>query len=102
MSKWNISLLIIVIFTIYFAFNCLQDKKTAQDKVIELTDKIVRLNTDIKKNNQIIVQREQEKAQAVIAIKQLNEQLQNVLENNQCANEFMPANVSDWMRSGKD
>ncbi|OCG08876.1 hypothetical protein A9G13_02095 [Gilliamella sp. wkB178] len=109
MSKLNKSLIVTTIilflvsgFSIYFAFNCWQDEKAAQDKVTELTNKIEQLEQNITKNNQIIAQREKEKAQDAISIKQLNERIKDALKNNQCANEYMPSNVSDWMRNGKN
>ena len=89
MSRWTIALFVSLLFVSYFAFNCWQDEKTAKEKVTTLT-------------NQIIAQREQEKSQDAISIKQLHEQMKNAIKNNQCANEYMPSNVSDWMRNGKN
>lgn len=86
----------------YIAYGNYKDKKTAQDEIITLTEQIAQLNKDIKKNNQIIAQREQEKAQDAISIQQLHEQINDALKNNQCADEYMPNNVSDWMRNGKN
>lgn len=103
MSKRIIIFLILVCLTLfYFAYDNYKDKKTAQDEIITLTEQIMQLNEDIKKNNQIIAQREQEKAQHAMSIKQLHEQISDALKNNQCADEYMPSNVSDWMRSGKN
>ena len=97
-----IPLAIITAFAIYVAYNCWQDEKIAKEKVITLTNQIDKLNKNIDKNNQIIAQREQEKSQDAISIKQLHEQMKNAIKNNQCANEYMPSNVSDWMRNGKN
>lgn len=97
-----IVLFIIACFAIYVAYNCWQDEKIAKEKVAMLTVQIDQLNKNIEKNNQIIAQREQEKSQDAISIKQLHEQMKNALKNNQCANEYMPSNVSDWMRNGKN
>ena len=109
MSKLNMSLIVTTIilfllsgFSIYFAFSCWQDEKTAKEKVITLTNQIDKLNKNIDKNNQIIAQREQEKSQDAISIKQLHEQMKNAIKNNQCANEYMPDNVINWMRNGKN
>lgn len=109
MSKLNMSLIVTTIilfllsgFSIYFAFSCWQDEKNAKEKVITLTNQIDTLNKNIDKNNQIIAQREHEKSQDAISIKQLHEQMKNAIKNNQCANEYMPSNVSDWMRNGKN
>ena len=106
MSKEKaLSIALIVIgfaFTIYFGYNNYQEKKQLQKVNAELFEKIEQLNQSIAKNNQIIAQREQEKARDAISIKQLHEQMKDALKNNQCANEIMPSNISDWMRNGKN
>ena len=102
MFKWNIALVGALLFVSYFAFNCWQDEKIAKEKIATLTDQINQLNKNIEKNNQTIAQREQEKSQDAISIKQLHEQMKNAIKNNQCANEYMPSNVSEWMRDGKN
>ncbi|MCX8731191.1 hypothetical protein J3U66_12455 [Gilliamella sp. B2969] len=102
MNKAYITVAICFALFIYVIFDLYQDKKTAQKEVITLTEKMLSLEQQIEKNNKIIAQREQEKSQDAISIKQLHEQMKNVLKNNQCANEYMPNNVSDWMRNGKN
>lgn len=106
LSKVNIAdmALIIVsfVFAIYSGYNNYQEKKQLQKDNAELFEKIEQLNQSIAKNNQIIAQREQEKAQDAMSIKQLQEQMKDALKNNQCTNELMPSNISDWMRSGKN
>ncbi|MCO6551144.1 MAG: hypothetical protein J6580_10760 [Gilliamella sp.] len=99
----SIALIIIAfVFTIYFGFSNYQEKKQLQKDKAELFGKIEQLEQNIAKNNKIIAQREQEKAQDAMSIKQLQEQMKDALKNNQCANDFMPSNISDWMRSGKN
>lgn len=97
-----IVLLVITVFASYFAYKCFQDEQTAKKQLTELTSRLEKLQQIIEKNNQIIAQREQEKAQDAISIKQLHEQMKDALKNNQCANEIMPSNISDWMRNGKN
>jgi Tfp pilus assembly protein PilE len=92
----------VFVFAVYFGYNNYQEKKQLKKDKAELFGKIGQLNQDITRNNQIIAQREQEKAQDAMSIKQLQEQIKDALKNNQCANDFMPSNVSDWMRSGKN
>ncbi|MFQ0971664.1 hypothetical protein [Gilliamella sp. BG6] len=92
----------VFVFTIYFGYSNYQEKKLLQKDNAELFGKIEQLEQNIAKNNQIIVQREQEKAQDAMSIKQLQEQMKDALKNNQCANDFMPSNISDWMRNGKN
>ncbi|OTQ74711.1 hypothetical protein [Gilliamella sp. N-G2] len=97
-----IVLLVITVFASYFAYQCFQDEQTAKKQLTELTSRLEKLQQVIEKNNQIIAQREQEKARDAISIKQLHEQMKDALKNNQCANEIMPSNISDWMRNGKN
>jgi len=100
MDKFKI--LFIVGIVIRIGYSNYQDKKRLKKEKSELSEKIEQLNQGIAKNNQIIAQREQEKAQDAMSIKQLQEQMKDVLKNNQCANDFMPSNISDWMRNGKN
>lgn len=106
MNKTNITSIALIIigfvFTIYFGYSNYQEKRQLQKVNAELFEKIEQLNQSIAKNNQIIAQREQEKAQDAMSIKQLQEQMKDALKNNQCANDFMPSNISDWMRNGKN
>lgn len=106
MNKTNITSIALIIigfvFTIYFGYSNYQEKKQLQKVNAELFEKIEQLNQSIAKNNQIIAQREQEKAQDAMSIKQLQEQMKDALKNNQCANDFIPSNISDWMRNGKN
>jgi DNA-binding protein H-NS len=102
MNKTYTTIAIIFVFMIYIIINLHLDNERIQKTNAELFGKIEQLNQSIAKNNQIITQREQEKAQDAMSIKQLQEQIKDALKNNQCANDFMPSNVSDWMRSGKN
>lgn len=102
MNKTYITVAICFSLLAYVIFDLYQDKKTAQKEVITLTEKMLSLEQQIEKNDQVIAQREKEKAQDAISIKQLNERIKDALKNNQCANEYMPSDVSDWMRNGKN
>lgn len=106
LSKVNIANTALIIaafaFTVYFGYNNYQERKQLKNDKLELKNKLEQLKQDIAKNNQIIAQREQEKAQDAMSIKQLQEQMKDALKNNQCANEIMPSNISDWMRNGKN
>ena len=90
------------VLAVYFGYNNYQEKNRLKNDKLELKNKIEQLKQDIAKNNQIIAQREHEKAQDAMSIKQLQEQMKDALKNNQCANDFMPSNISDWMRNGKN
>ena len=49
-----IILLIIVIFSIYFAYQCFEDEQTAKQKMTELSSQMQQLQQTIERNNQII------------------------------------------------
>ncbi|OCG34791.1 MULTISPECIES: DUF2570 domain-containing protein [unclassified Gilliamella] len=102
MNKTYTTIAIIFVFMIYIIINLHLDNERIQKTNAELFGKIEQLNQDIAKNNQIIAQREQEKAQDAMSIKQLQEQMKDALKNNQCANEYMPDSVINWMRNGKN
>lgn len=86
----------------YFGYVQYQDKKQAQRELIKVSGKLNQLQNHIEKTNQIVAEREQEKAQASIELQNLQEKLQHALKDNQCANEFMPDDVVNWMRNGKN
>ncbi len=102
MNKMHIAIAISFLLFAYIIIDLYQDKRTETKKAAILTEKLFQLEQTISENNQIIAQREHEKSQDAISIKQLHEQMKNAIKNNQCANEYMPSNVSDWMRNGKN
>ena len=89
-----IILLIIVIFSIYFAYQCFEDEQTAKQKMTELSSQMQQLQQTIERNNQIIAANEQSKRelenQSISRQEQINEQL----KNNDCANQFVPMSIS--------
>ena len=92
----------ILVFAIYWGYNNYHEKKRLKNANTYLTNQINQLEKTISKNNQIIAQREHEKSQDAISIKKLHEQINDAIKNNQCANEYMPDNVINWMRDGKN
>ena len=104
MDKFKILFIVGIVLgiVIRIGYSNYQARKQLKKEKSELSRKIEQLKQDIAKNNQIIAQREQEKAQDAMSIKQLQEQMKDALKNNQCANDFMPSNISDWMRNGKN
>lgn len=102
MNKTYITIAISFLLFAYIIFDLYQDKQTEIKKSAILTEKLSQLEQTISENNQIIAQREHEKSQDAISIKQLHEQMKNAIKNNQCANEYMPDNVINWMRDGKN
>ena len=89
-----IILLIIVIFSIYFAYQCFEDEQTAKKKMTELSSQMQQLQQTIERNNQIIAANEQSKRelenQSISRQEQINEQL----KDNDCANQFVPMSIS--------
>ncbi|PXZ06317.1 hypothetical protein DKK70_10085 [Gilliamella apicola] len=89
-----IILLIIVIFSIYFAYQCFEDEQTAKQKMTELSSQMQQLQQTIERNNQIIAANEQSKRelenQSISRQEQINEQL----KYNDCANQFVPMSIS--------
>ena len=88
--------LIIVAFVliIYFGYNNYQERKQLKNDKLELTNKIEQLQQTIAKNNQIIADNEQSKRklenQSISRQEQINEQL----KDNNCANQFVPMPIS--------
>ena len=88
--------LIIVAFVliIYFSYNNYQERKQLKNDKLELTNKIEQLQQTIAKNNQIIADNEQSKRelenQSISRQEQINEQL----KDNDCANQFVPMPIS--------
>ena len=92
-----IALLIIVIFSIYFAYQCFEDEQTAKQQMTELSSQMQQLQQKIIKNNQIITDNESSKLelenQSISRQEQINEQL----KDNDCANRLIPMPISGSM-----
>lgn len=92
-----IALLIIVIFSIYFSYQCFEDEQTAKQQMTELSSQMQQLQQKIIKNNQIITDNELSKHelenQSISRQEQINEQL----KDNDCANRLIPMPISGSM-----
>ncbi|MBI0037756.1 hypothetical protein H3T61_05900 [Gilliamella sp. B14384H2] len=92
-----IALLIIVIFSIYFAYQCFEDEQTAKQQMTELSSQMQQLQQKIIKNNQIITDNELSKHelenQSISRQEQINEQL----KDDDCANRLIPMPISGSM-----
>ena len=92
-----IALLSIVIFSIYFAYQCFEDEQTAKQQMTELSSQMQQLQQKIIKNNQIITDNELSKHelenQSISRQEQINEQL----KDNDCANRLIPIPISGSM-----
>ena len=89
-----IILLIIVIFSIYFAYQCFEDEQTAKQKMTELSSQMQQLQQTIERNNQIIVANEQSKRELETQSTERQELINEQLKDNDCANQFVPMSIS--------
>lgn len=98
MSKRIIIFLILSCLTLfYFAYDNYKDKKTAQKELISLADKIKQLEQKTESDNKIIEQKEQEKVALENLSTERQEKIDELLKNNDCANQFIPNDISDSM-----
>jgi Tfp pilus assembly protein PilE len=99
LSKVNIAntALIIIgfVFTIYFGYDNYREKKQLKKDKAELFGKIEQLEQNIAKNNQIIADNEQSKRELENQSIKRQEQINEQLKNNDCANQFVPVSVSN-------
>ena len=95
MDKFKILIVVSFVLAVYFGYNNYQENTTLKKDKLELTNKIEQLQQTIEKNNQIIADNEQSKRklenQSISRQEQINEQLQN----NDCAGQLVPVSVSN-------
>ena len=89
-----IALLIIVIFSIYFAYQCFEDEQTAKQQMTELSSQMQQLQQKIIKNNQIITDNESSKLELENQSISSQEQIHEQLKDNDCANRLIPMPIS--------
>ena len=89
--------LIVVSFMLvsYFGYNNYHDKKRLEQDKLDLTSKIEQLQQTILKNNQIIAHNEQSKRELENTSLEQQEKLNELLKNNDCANQLVPASISN-------
>ena len=89
--------LIVVSFVlaVYFGYNNYQENTTLKNDKLELTNKIEQLQQTIARNNQIIADNEQSKLKLENQSTERQEQINEQLKNNDCANQLVPVSVSD-------
>ena len=95
-SKFTIIALVIVSFilTAYFCYYNYHDKQRLERDKLELTNKIEQLQQTIEKNNQIIADNEQSKRKLENESIERQEQINEQLKDNDCANQFVPMPIS--------
>ena len=89
--------LIVVSFVlaVYFGYNNYQEKNRLKNDKLELTSQIEHLQQTIEKNNQIIADNEQSKRELENQSTERQEQINEQLKNNDCANQLVPNAVSN-------
>ncbi|MFQ1007674.1 hypothetical protein ACFX2S_05755 [Gilliamella apicola] len=89
--------LIIVSFVliVYFGYNNYQEKNRLKNDKLELTSQIEHLQQTIARNNQIIADNEQSKRELENQSIEWQEQINEQLSNNDCANQLVPVSVSN-------
>ena len=89
--------LIVVSFMliVYFGYNNYQENTTLKNDKLELTNKIEHLQQTIARNNQIIADNEQSKRQLENESTERQEQINEQLKNDNCANQLVPNAVSN-------
>ena len=89
--------LIVVSFVlaVYFGYNNYQENTTLKKDKLELTNKIEQLQQTIARNNQIIADNEQSKRELENQSIERQEQINEQLSNNDCANQLVPVAVSN-------
>ncbi|OCG48063.1 hypothetical protein A9G35_02200 [Gilliamella sp. Choc5-1] len=95
MSHIDFLILICFAFAVHFGYNNYQEKKQLQKDKAELFGKIEQLNQRIAKNNQIISDNEQSKRELENQSLERQEQINEQLKNNDCANERVPSVISN-------
>ena len=88
--------LIAVIFVLisYFGYSNYQARKQLKNDKLELTNRINELQQTIIKNNKIIADNEQSKRELENQSIERQEQINEQLKDNDCANQFVPMPIS--------
>ena len=95
MDKSKILIVVIFVLIIYFGYNNFQENTKLKNDKLELTDKIEQLQQTIARNNQIIADNEQSKRELENESTERQEQINEQLKNNDCANQLVPIPVSN-------
>lgn len=88
--------LIIVAFVliIYFGCNNYQERKQLKNDKLELTNKIEQLQQTIVKKNKVIADNEQSRRELENQSIERQEQINEQLKNDDCANQHVPMSIS--------
>jgi ABC-type multidrug transport system fused ATPase/permease subunit len=97
MNKTYTTIAIIFVFMIYIIINLHLDNKRIQKTNAALFGKIEQLNQRIAENNKIIADNENNKRELENQSIERQEQINEQLKNNNCANEYVPVSVADGL-----
>ena len=88
--------LIVVSFVlaVYFGYNNYQERKQLKNDKLELINRINELQQTIVKNNKVIADNEQSKRELENQSIERQEQINEQLKNDDCANQHVPMSIS--------
>lgn len=95
MDKSKILIIVIFVLIIYVGYNNYRENERLKHDKLELTNKIEQLQQTIARNNQIIADNEQSKRELENQSTERQEQINEQLKNNDCANQLVPVSVSN-------
>ena len=95
MDKSKVLIVIIFVLIIYFGYNTYQENERLKHDKLALTSQIEQLQQTIARNNQIIADNEQSKRELENESISRQEQINEQLKNDNCANQLVPVSVSD-------
>ena len=95
MDKSKILIVVIVVLIIYCGYNNYRENERLKRDKLALTSQIEQLQQTIARNNQIIADNEQSKRELENQSIERQEQINEQLKNNDCANQLVPNAVSN-------
>lgn len=81
-----------------FSYDQYKKRAELEQELVELFDRLNQLQNHIERANQIVAEREKDKKQSTVKIKQLEEQIKHALNDNKCASERVPVDVVKRMQ----
>ena len=88
---------VIFVLVVYFGYNNYQEREQLERDKSELTNRINELQQTIVKNNKVIADNEQSKRELENQSIERQEQINEQLKDNDCANQFVPVSVSNGL-----
>ena len=83
------------VLIIYFGYNNYRENECLKHDKLGLTNKIIQVQQTIARNNQIIADNKQLKRELENQSTERQEQINEQLKNNYCANQLVPVSVSN-------